>query len=819
MGAKKVLNVIRANEFYEVFDLPMLTLVSHSKSWLWVVWWFSVLITVTIIGMYSCYQVYSEFRDNPTKTDVANVRSIEVKVPNISLCLTGWPSLSSYPLWSPTNSSTADSPTWPHYLPVYVRNELELMENQGRSIINDHWPYFVFIYVEEYVRILLKIELNGDPVEPWWLDMEKNAGKILAEFAPNATIDDVISKYAKELLYISGCAEKWPARMNYTVWPFVDPGGKDDRCLYITHNLTLSPSLASQLDANPAVLHSCKNVDFISLQKDALRRARALVSFDDSSTSLSESQALFREQFIQCKQTYFMNSSDWCDGNDACYLEETMCRACDYDEFDCGNALHVCIAAEFQCDGETDCIVTGRDEAHCNNTLVAHVDTTGWMRCCGVNGTEPCDPSTRCNGVYDCGLTHEDELDCTSGCGEGGFHCGAGQCIPRRFRCDGVTFSIEGGKTFPHCYNGADEVNCSYGKMTSDTAPQFNCDNNNNTIPLYRRCDGVYDCGNKADEANCTIYTYPTRCNQQGYTKCNDTLAKCFFDGSQWPTDSQKCNGKFECHNRADERNCSVCHDGLTTCTNAVNISFIYTTISQPLCYSDNDRCDGHVDCDDSSDERDCSADIKDYDVNDEINSTNHTINDTCDHPHAFNCGDGQCIPNVYKCNGISDCFNYADESAVTCATNTNVTDVCELVAALLPTKCDSRTAPSAHTRSCLQHRMPWRQRGQFMALKRAHNFRLLCDGNNDCNKGIDELAYICGNYRLISTTRAKLQHMSLTMDPNCPVPVGEVEVEPQETSLGEVMNSNETGEVQDSERRKRQASDIGRLLLLLEII
>lgn len=105
------------------------------------------------------------------------------------------------------------------------------------------------------------------------------------------------------------------------------------------------------------------------------------------------------------------------------------------------------------------------------------------------------------------------------------------------------------------------------------------------------------------------------------------------------------------------------------------------------------------------------------------------------------------------------------------------------------------------------------------MALKRAHNFRLLCDGNNDCNKGIDELAYICGNYRLISTTRAKLQHMSLTMDPNCPVPVGEVEVEPQETSLGEVMNSNETGEVQDSERRKRQASDIGRLLLLLEII
>lgn len=40
-------------------------------------------------------------------------------------------------------------------------------------------------------------------------------------------------------------------------------------------------------------------------------------------------------------------------------------------------------------------------------------------------------------------------------CGSGRFHCGSGQCIDERQRCDGSR----------DCNNGADEADC-YGKKT-----------------------------------------------------------------------------------------------------------------------------------------------------------------------------------------------------------------------------------------------------------------------------------------------------------------------------------------------------------------
>src|SRR5690349_9801420 len=128
MEDKNILKAVRKNEFYDIADLPALEKVSNSKSWIGVIFWYIIFVVFSALCIVSVIKQMNEYADNPTKTDVANIRATTIRVPNISLCLTGWRSLSTDTLWTPTIESAADSPTWPYLLPAYVGFELELMK-------------------------------------------------------------------------------------------------------------------------------------------------------------------------------------------------------------------------------------------------------------------------------------------------------------------------------------------------------------------------------------------------------------------------------------------------------------------------------------------------------------------------------------------------------------------------------------------------------------------------------------------------------------------------------------------------------------------
>jgi hypothetical protein len=195
--------------------------------------------------------------------------------------------------------------------------------NGTNAIIEKEWPYFVWLYVEEYVRSLMKIELIGVAIQPWWYELEANVFRIFRPY--NVTIPQLIQKYAVETLRLSGCVKHWHASEKYTVWPFVDTREQNDRCMYITHELTFNQTLTNQLNSD-IVLQSCNSIDFHELQHTGLKRIRVLSSL---SPKLSQSRLLFNQDLLQCNLMFFLPFDSWCNGYAKCPTELTgMCAKC-----------------------------------------------------------------------------------------------------------------------------------------------------------------------------------------------------------------------------------------------------------------------------------------------------------------------------------------------------------------------------------------------------------------------------------------------------------------------------------------------------------
>nr|XP_032807603.1 low-density lipoprotein receptor-related protein 2-like isoform X3 [Petromyzon marinus] len=233
--------------------------------------------------------------------------------------------------------------------------------------------------------------------------------------------------------------------------------------------------------------------------------------------------------------------------------------------------------------------------------------------------------------------------------------CASGGCVARAFACDGID----------DCHDGTDEANCTRADGTC--SPLATRCASGSCLPADWRCDGRDDCGDGSDELDCPSPPGPASC-PAGRFAC--------LNGQCVPT-AWVCDSDNDCGDASDERNCTyaaTCAPSALRCPEGRCISLWLV-------------CDGHRHCSDGSDEIGCSY--------------------NCSFPQ-FGCASGdQCVNSRNRCDGVADCRDHSDE----------------------------RDCPTREPGRCL--------RAEFQC--RADGFCLPgeweCDGHADCDDGSDEHA------------------------------------------------------------------------------
>ena len=222
------------------------------------------------------------------------------------------------------------------------------------------------------------------------------------------------------------------------------------------------------------------------------------------------------------------------------------------------------------------------------------------------------------------------------------------------------------------------------------------------------------DCAGGDDERNCNEH----RCKDWQFA-CND--GKCIFQ--TWT-----CDGEFDCDDHSDELNCGAanstasaiddteapllpppvfprdnCNDWMFKCNSGQCIPYWW-------------KCDNTEDCDDGSDEVECSDEDDHQDVP-PLASPGTTTTTTQVPPLAsscaptkFQCPSGECIWQMWVCDGDEDCDGGEDEAEEICKDRV----------------------------TCLGGQFRCERSGQCV------DYEKVCNGVDDCTDGSDETG--CGN-------------------------------------------------------------------------
>ncbi|XP_022111824.1 prolow-density lipoprotein receptor-related protein 1-like [Acanthaster planci] len=174
-----------------------------------------------------------------------------------------------------------------------------------------------------------------------------------------------------------------------------------------------------------------------------------------------------------------------------------------------------------------------------------------------------------------------------------------------------------------------DDVRCLVSNQTCPGIDQFTC-GDNSCISYEDTCDGRQQCVDGSDER---LSYCQTRDCQRGYFRCRN--GRCI-------PKVHRCDFYNNCGDNSDEYRCGRCHREEFTC-------------SSGECIPVTGLCDARLDCKDHSDEINCP----DISCDDWRRNMAGAPLDT----KLISCNSSSiCILPSYKCDGIDDCGNNADE-------------------------------------------------------------------------------------------------------------------------------------------------------------
>uniref|UniRef100_A0A3Q1ID25 Sortilin-related receptor n=1 Tax=Anabas testudineus TaxID=64144 RepID=A0A3Q1ID25_ANATE len=328
-----------------------------------------------------------------------------------------------------------------------------------------------------------------------------------------------------------------------------------------------------------------------------------------------------------------------CDHEDDCgdNSDEEHCEShqCGPGEFTC--ARGVCIREVWRCDGDNDCR-DWSDETNC--TVGHHTCEPNSFQC----HTGHCIPQRwTCDGDDDCQDDSDEDPQFCEGSRCKGFLCSNDTCLPSTAHCNGIR----------ECPDGADENNCD---PLCTRYMDFVCKNRAQCLFQSLVCDGIKHCEDGSDEdaqyAGSTPSEFGKVCDAYTFQCANRVCVSL-----EW-----KCDGMDDCGDYSDEANCDTVMLLSSAPTDVPGCSrYFQYECRNGRCIPTWWKCDGENDCGDWSDEAQCTDGV-----------TPHTVPSgpaTCS-PNRFHCGSGACIINTWVCDGYADCPDGSDEFGCPTATH-----------------------------------------------------------------------------------------------------------------------------------------------------